>query len=325
MILSILKIIGIVILVILAFIILILGILLFVPIRYQLAGEYKDKPKADILIKWAPLLLKVTAYYRNSKFEYIVRMFGGVVMTNTDVPLSWLGRKFFLSANEELDVDLHDADMDNEIGVSRSRSNVDSEQSGSENCKDVTKGDIEKESEHLQKQKFVAIESDSEKVPKKKMSRKKKNSFWDKIRSKIHKLKAKWSRFVWKLRKLNDKRESLLKVYHSKRFKVAKQDIIIYIKTLWSVIRPKKLKGYIHFGFEDPAATGQALGVMAMFFVWYDPFLTIEPDFEQACIDGYLDGSGKFRLFMIIKLLIKIILNKNLIKVIKKVQTIIEA
>ena len=76
MILSILKIIGIVILVILALLILILGILLFVPIRYRLSGEYKEKPKADVLIKWDPLLLKVTANYNNKGFEYVVRMFG---------------------------------------------------------------------------------------------------------------------------------------------------------------------------------------------------------------------------------------------------------
>lgn len=323
MILSILKIIGIVILIILAFIILILGILLFAPIRYQLAGEYKDKLKADILIKWAPLLLKVTAYYHDSKFEYIVRMFGGVVMTNTDIPLSWLGKKLSASSNEVADGD----ELDGEIGK-KNKTSKDSKQFSRESYKDVTIRDVEKESEHLQKQKPEAIESNSKKVKqvlKKRILRKKKKSFWDIVRRKIHALKEKWDRFVQKLRKLNDKREALLKIYHSKRFKVAKQDIIFYIKTLWSVIRPKKLEGYIHFGFENPATTGQALGVMAMFLVWYDRFFAIEPDFEQVCIDGDLNGSGKFRLFSIIKLLIKIILNKNLIKVIKKVQTIIEA
>ena len=316
MILSILKIIGIVILVILALLILILGILLFVPIRYRLSGEYKEKPKADVLIKWAPLLLKVTANYNNKGFEYVVRMFGGVVMTNTDAPLSWIGKKLFGSSkNEDTDEsdekheeyeEEDDSPIENTVeDATVSEKNVDSNDT-LESCSDSN-------------DKTLAVSSD------KKMSRPKKKSIFDKIRKKIDDIKIKVKEFIQKIRKLNDKREALLKVYHSKRFEVAKKDLILYIKTLWSVIKPKKLDGYIHFGFEDPATTGQALGVMGMFLVWYDKSLTICPDFEQACFDGYLNGNGKIRLFPIVKLLIKIIRNKNLIKVIKKVQTIIEA
>jgi len=49
------------------------------------------------------------------------------------------------------------------------------------------------------------------------------------------------------------------------------------------------------------------------------------PDFEKKCLDGNLKGKGKIFLFPIVKLILKVILNKNLIKVTKKVQTIIEA
>lgn len=317
MILSILKIIGIVILVILALLILILGILLFVPIRYQLAGEYKEEPKADVLIKWTPILLKVTANYKDSRFEYIVRMFGGVVMTNTDVPLSWLGKKFFASSKQEADDDLSDDDQDEKTKTSHS-----------ENIKDVVTVEQKEETEYSRTYEETVGKTDSEKskiVLKKRKLTPNKKSIFDKIRQKIYNVKTKVNQLIQKLRKLNDKREALLKIYHSKRFEAAKRDLILYIKTLWSVIRPKKLEGYIHFGFEDPATTGQVVGVIGMFLVWYDQSLTIEPDFDQTGIDGYLNGSGKIRLFPIVKLLIKIILNKNLIKVIKKVQTIIEA
>lgn len=314
MILSILKIIGIVILVILALLILILGILLFVPIRYRLAGEYKEKPKADILVKWTPLLLKVTANYNNNRLEYIVRMFGGVVMTNTDAPISWIGKKFFGSSKNK-DMDESDEKYDEEEDDSPIENTAEdatvSEKKAVSN--DTSETLIESDD------KALVVSSD------KKTSRPKKKSIFDKIRKKIDDIKIKVKEFIQKIRKLNDKREALLKVYHSKRFEVAKRDLIIYIKTLWAVIKPKKLDGYIHFGFEDPATTGQALGILGVFLVWYDKTLTICPDFEQACFDGYMNGKGRIRLFPLVMLLIKIILNKNLIKVIKKVQTIIEA
>ncbi len=294
MILSILKIIGIVLLIILAFLILILGILLFVPLRYQFDGMYKDTSKATALVKWTPILLKVVVNYQDDKFEYVVRMLGGVVMTNMDIPLSWIGRKFFspeVSDEEELD----------EI------------ESEAPDMKDAT------HRERFESKKQVATLE--KKIKKKKQSR----SIIEKIEIKLRSVKTKIKQLIEKLRRINEKREALLKLYHHKRFEVAKKDAIAYIKALWNAIKPKKLEGCIHFGLEDPATTGQVLGILAMFLAWYDRFLQIEPDFEQACFDGELKGNGKFSLFPIVKLVIQVILNKNLIKVIKKVQTIIEA
>jgi len=166
------------------------------------------------------------------------------------------------------------------------------------------------------------IEAKSKKIFKKKKS---KQSLIKRIRAKIESIRQKLKQLIEKLKKLNDKKDALLKVYHSKRFEVAKKDVIRYIKTLWKIIKPQRLEGYIHFGMNDPASTGQVLGIMAMFLVWYDEYLQVVPDFEKSCLDGYLKGNGKFRLFPIVKMIFKIMFNKNLIKVIKKVQTIIEA
>lgn len=62
-----------------------------------------------------------------------------------------------------------------------------------------------------------------------------------------------------------------------------------------------------------------------MFLPLYQGFLDVQPDFEKKCLDGNLKGKGKIYLFSIVKLALKVIFNKNLIKVTKKVQTIIEA
>ena len=323
MILSILKVIGIIFLVILALLILILGILLFVPIRYQFDAKYEEKPDADVLVRWSPILLKVIVNYHEGKLVYIIRMLGGVVMTNQDIPLSWIGRKFFSSSDDEE----HDDATDN-IQVEGKLERTDTQK---QTNFVVLEDEIElagpkvaknEDTTRLQNKEISSGEVQDKVLVKK---RKPRQSIFKKIKRKIKAFKEKVIQIIEKLKQLNNKREALLKVYHSKRFEVAKKDAITYIKTLWMIIKPKRLEGYVHFGLNDPASTGQVLGILAMFLVWYDDFLQIVPDFEKSCVDGYLKGNGKFRLFPIVKLLIKIILNKNLIKVIKKVQTIIEA
>ena len=315
MILSVLKIIGIVLLVILALLIFILGMILFIPIRYQFAAEYEGNPKADVLVKWSPILLKATLNYEGDKLEYIVKMLGGVVMTNTNIPLSWIGKKFFLD-DEDMQTDMN-ADFD-KPKQKQSKSAEAAETKASKKTGFVIIDD------EIEFEKPINNDREIGKVSEKKQ-KKPKQSVVQKLRKKVQGIKYKVRQFIEKVKKINEKREALLKVYHHKRFDVAKKDVIAYVKTLWNIIKPKHLEGRIHFGMKDPASTGQVLGVIAMFLVWYDEFLQVEPDFENACFDGNLKGNGKIRLFPIVKLVIKIILNKNLIKVIKKVQTIIEA
>ncbi|MBQ9984421.1 MAG: DUF2953 domain-containing protein [Lachnospiraceae bacterium] len=329
MILSILKIIGIILLVIVLLLIFILGIVLFAPIRYEFSGAYKEKPDGDVLVKWAPILLKVTVAYHNGALEYVVRMFGGVVMTNTDAKISWIGQKFF-SKEEESTADKYSKEKESK-GVVLAQDVIEFEGPKPNEENVLTKQNMNVHTDsRVEPKDGVDVTSDDadEKKKKRKPSVSFKQVLTEKItaiRNKIQAIKNKVFQIIQKLKSLNEKREQLLKVYQSKRFDKARKDAIAYVKMLWRVIKPKKLEGYVHFGLSDPASTGQVLGVIAMFLSFYDAFLQIEPDFEQACFEGDLKGKGKFCLFPIIKLVIKVMLNKNLIKVVKKVQTIIEA
>lgn len=312
MILTVLKIIGIVILVILCLLIFILGLLLLVPIRYQFAGNCQKDFQGEAVVNWKPLLLKATVTFREKKLEYIVKLLGGVVMTNTDRKLSWIGRRFF-SFVDEAEAEAKKV-------------------SGKKSKKEVTGVVLEEHIEglddisHQPPVKMEGIHSEeSDGQDTSKQGKIKKEPIWKRIKKMITVIRDRIRLWAVKLKEINKKKEDLLRVYHSKRFEVAKQDIVLYVKTLWSVIRPKRLEGYVHFGLEDPANTGQLLGVLAIALPLYDEFLTIQPDFEQACMEGNLEGNGKIRLFPVVRLVLKVIFNKNLIKVTKKVQTIIEA
>lgn len=79
-------------------------------------------------------------------------------------------------------------------------------------------------------------------------------------------------------------------------------------------IRPRKLKGEIQFGFDDPASTGQVLGGIAMIPFLYQTDLRIEPDFEaeKTYVSGYVYTKGHILCIHLIILVIRMLLDKNI-------------
>lgn len=306
MILTVLKVTGIVLLVIFGLLIFILGMLLFMPIRYRFAGSFYSELQAEAAVKWRPVMLNAVVSCENQEVKYVIKLFGQVVMTNTDKKISWLGRKFFAFDDEEEDIS-----QEPEEGKEENRA---------EQTED--RPYFEKEAGTAGKDLEESRQRDTGREREKKPDRK---PLLSKIREKIRDIRVKLQLLMDKLKEINKKKDALLKVYHSRRFELAKKDVIDYAKEILAIIKPDELEGFVHFGLDNPADTGQVLGIISMALPLYDGFLTVEPDFEKACLEGNLKGNGKIRLYSVVKLALKVIFNKNLIKVTKKVQTIIEA
>ncbi len=306
MILTVLKVTGIVLLVILGLLIFILGMLLFVPIRYRFAGSFYSVLQAEASVKWRPVMLNAAVFCENQEVKYVIKLFGQVVMTNTDKKISWLGRKFFAFDDEE-------EDFSKELKEQKEESRVEQTE----------------DRRYFEKESGTAVtdfeESRRRNTGRKREKKTDREPLLLKIREKIRDICEKLRLLMDKLKNINSKKDALLKVYHSKRFELAKKDIIDYAKEILAIIKPDELEGFVHFGLDNPADTGQVLGIISMALPLYDGFLTVEPDFEKACLEGNLKGNGKIRLYSILKLVLKVIFNKNLIKVTRKVQTIIEA
>lgn len=306
MILTVLKVTGVVLLVILGLLIFILGLLLFVPIHYRFAGSFYSGLQAEASVKWRPVMLNAAISCENQEVRYVIRLFGQVVMTNTDKKVSWLGRRFFAFADEAEDVFQESEDEAEETGMEWAEAG-----------------------KHFGKESGEAAtgfqESSRRKIRAKTEETSDQETLFQRIQGKIRAIRKKMHMVMDKLKEINKKKEALLKVYHSKRFELAKKDIIAYGREVFGIIKPDELEGFIRFGLDNPADTGQILGIISMVLPLYDGFLTVQPDFEDACLEGNLKGKGKIRLYSILKLALKVIFNKNLIKVTKKVQTIIEA
>ncbi|MEE0954778.1 MAG: DUF2953 domain-containing protein [Eubacterium sp.] len=82
-------------------------------------------------------------------------------------------------------------------------------------------------------------------------------------------------------------------------------------------ILPKRIKGYLVFGFEDPAMTGMAAGAMAMLLGLTDR-LQISPDFQEQKFEADIMLKGRFLLLMLIIHAVKLILNKDVKALIRR-------
>ena len=83
-------------------------------------------------------------------------------------------------------------------------------------------------------------------------------------------------------------------------------------------LRPKRLEGKITFGLSDPYAMGQILTAAAFFYPLYGSRLSLTPDFEQNILEGELKIRGRIRLGTLLAAGIRILLNKNFRRQLKK-------
>ena len=80
---------------------------------------------------------------------------------------------------------------------------------------------------------------------------------------------------------------------------------------------PTKLRVSLVFGTGDPCSTGQALGVASIIYGYYGECIQITPDFINKRFEGKLYARGRIRLFTLLIIVIKLILDKRF-KLLKK-------
>lgn len=75
---------------------------------------------------------------------------------------------------------------------------------------------------------------------------------------------------------------------------------------LWRHIKPKLLRIDMTIGFDDPAVTGQVLGVIAAFCGAAGIMPCVTPDFEKRVFESDTEIKGRVTVFVLLKILIKV-------------------
>ena len=83
------------------------------------------------------------------------------------------------------------------------------------------------------------------------------------------------------------------------------------LKNIIVHILPKKIKGNLIFGLDDPALTGEILGVLSLFYPKYQKTLKIIPVFEQQILEGKVLIKGRIIIAYIVWQAVKLVLDKT--------------
>lgn len=153
-------------------------------------------------------------------------------------------------------------------------------------------------------------------------------SKWELLREKIL-----WCiRKIWKLLKnirytiqsIYDKIRNIIhhiryyyRVLQSELFRRTWEKYSKEVLCLLKRIAPRKIKGYLHIGMEDPAATGQILGYYGMLYPLIGEHIDVVPDFDHVILEGTLKIRGNITLFQAVRIACTIYFDKDLQKLIR--------
>lgn len=120
------------------------------------------------------------------------------------------------------------------------------------------------------------------------------------------------------LTRIREKKEAFLKFYYEEKnhqwFTVFWQRL----KKLLLKILPKADKLYLHFGFDDPAATGQVLGGLSILYPVCGEKMELCPEFGEEILEGEAKFHGHIRPVVLVVFAVKSFLNKQFFAIVKQ-------
>ena len=279
-----LKIIGIVILAIIALALLIILMVLFIPIRYRGKIYFKEVPDIALSVTWFFKFLSLNITYKEG-----LDIIGKV---------GWL---FKVYSNHDNDTDTNEEIEDHKSEV---REIVDTV---NENKEDISVDNTNKanviteKKENLESDnKIKALDKQEKKQSKKKKGKSNKKKSTAKKESKLDKLINKAKDIHYLLTEEENKKTLLLMLEKTK-------NLLVHIL-------PKKIVGFFKFGFDDPSTTGQVLEAVAIFYPLYRDDFKIVPMFYDEIIEVDISFKGRLRVFYALYIGLILWLNKKKIK-----------
>ena len=322
--LFILKIIGILLLSILGLILLILALMLLVPIRYRAGLQMRTIAdySADGKVSWLLGLICLTGGYDGEQVKLDIRIFGHSLLHKKPKKQKKRRKKPPQRPTEEQPAARKIKEEKEEIETENTE------------CAPIVEQDWPEQDEKTSVQEISVAEdggTDADEVEQISGTHEK-NHIWQKLRNGFMRLSRLPSQIgqkvssighIWKnLSKRKEHLQSTVEKYHSfwnrTCTQAAKDHILKEVKYLLRHILPRNLEGILTFGFEDPATTGQVLGILCVLAVFTGNHLEVNGNFEGKMLEGDVSIKGHVRLCHIAKSAISLLIDKNIRKTIKE-------
>lgn len=302
LIILILKIAGLLILAVLSLLLVLILLVLFVPVRYRIEGSYQRKPAGKVKVTWLLHILSIKAVYEN-ELTVTVRIFGIRILKP---------RKTRKNIKNDLEDLLEDTVLTaQEIKPDQNNGSVEIET------------EIENENLYDMAKEKPPI---SDPVPAKEPDggraelrhKKPRFSVRKRLRKIVKKLKYIFKRICDTLKNIKVKKDSALAWIHDEENKKMVKLVFIQIKKMMRHILPRKARGSITFGLEDPYIVGQILSGFSLIYPFCHKSLTVYPVFDRQIFEGTGYFKGRIRLGILLLYAVRIYMNKNFRKLFKK-------
>ncbi|MBE5965231.1 MAG: DUF2953 domain-containing protein [Lachnospira sp.] len=292
-ILTILKVLGIIILSLLGIIISLLLLVLFVPIRYNIKGEVNEGYMIKAKVTWLLHIVYVgVGANKDDGVLSVIRIFGIKIFPKKEKKKKGKKEKKKKTVTDET------APIADEMVVEETV----------EVAADTKEADITVKEEQPP-QEDSGMEKESE--PKSKKIKKEKKS----IKEKLNDIKNKFNRIKTKLTKLVSDASYWIEFINDEQTKSCIGFLFSQIKDLLKKLIPKKHSIYLRFGSGDPCSTGQITGYASVAKTVLSLNLDFVPDFENKVIESKFYFKGHLRVISLLIIAIKIYKNKDFRKV----------
>lgn len=283
-----------------------IGLLLFVPIHYEVSGSVEDSWEFKIKGKLTYLLslVKLIFSYEEEVFDASLVLFGiKKHLTQEDTIASEENRTEESTVNQTKEKDAKilytdDDEADVEADVREVYSDIEKE-SQSDDDADET---------------WDAVDWDDISEEPENTSAKKKSKVSRKQKAKKESSEKLFDFAFWKNELTDEQNKTVVRKLFSE---------LVY---LLKHFRFRKIQTDIVFATGDPAATGQVLGVLCVIPLLYRYQFRIVPDFEADTfyIKGTFAVAGKIRLIHLLMTVLRLIFDKEVRLVYNKVMTLLD-
>lgn len=304
--LTVLKIIGIILLVILG----IICLVLFVPLRYRGNGSYNsDGLNISVRVSWLLHIISVRIGYEGKDAPHIkARVFGITLYDNLKVNKKEKKSKTKNKKKEQAEEKEENDDIYDIQAASFEEPVPDVSESYNEENSDETFGD------------FDVNESSSDTAePQKEKFTQKLTKIVKKLVDFVRNIKYTFQKICDTIADIRANVNYYLNVLKQDSTKAAFNSCKTQLLRVFKRIAPKKFRVNLHLGFDDPYILGEIMSVWGMLYPFHEGRINIDPDFDHKIIEADFFIKGHISLFVFIRAALIILFDKNIRKLYRQI------
>ena len=315
----IIKIIGIILAALLGLALLILLLVLFVPVRYRAYGIRSSREcRAEGRVSWLLRLLSIPFSFQDGELEIRVKLLGFTILDPLKEEEAFrepVQRKTEQSAGKEEETAGEDSERE-EVPAEENAGEADASGSFEASQADEAETSAQPASERdaeaaaeleneASEGRFFGLLRDLRRFFRAVIR------FFRKMPRKLKNLKCTFQRFCDKIKRMVKRYREMKAFALDERTKAAVSLVWKQAGILLGQALPRKIRGRLHFGTEDPALTGQILGAIGIFYPLFMDNVKVEPDFEKPALDGELSLKGRLRIVTVLRIAWRLYRDKN--------------